>query len=381
MLLQPIHVAIIGGVRPHFIKIAALQSAIKNYNLRATDKLKITYINSNQHYDPELTQFINELGVHFDFTISHPSKDPVDILGNMIIGIHSILKKIENLDIVIVIGDTSTTLAGAIAASRCGIPVIHIEAGIRSGDLSVIEEIHRRAVDHISAAHFCITKSGVENLRRENISRFVYWTGDLSYNFFLDYAQQQPDTLDGFSKGEYILVTLHKSSNFFSDHILRNTIQALKEYSNLSRKVIFVTHPKTRKAISDLALDVGKRVTLLESLPYNKMLSAIKGSYFILTDSGGVQKEAYYLRKRCLVRRDTLGWSNLIDAGIHKLTGKTPEGILTDLFSMEKLISSDEEYPEIDEFIRQGSCEYALEIVSLLARQNLYHTNSALVLP
>jgi UDP-GlcNAc3NAcA epimerase len=169
---------------------------------------------------------------------------------------------------------------------------------------------------------------------------------------------------------------LHKSSNFLSDDILKYTIQALKGYSNISKKVVFVAHPKTRKAISDLGLDLGNNITLLEGLPYSKMLAAIKGSVFILTDSGGVQKEAYYLGKRCLVRRDTLGWSNLKDAGVHKLTGKVAGEILADLFYMEKLVASGKKYPEIDEFIRQGSCEYALEIICTLARQNLYDINS-----
>jgi len=354
---------IIGGVRPHFMKIAALQSAIFNYNKTSKSKIVASYINSGQHYDAELIQSIQELNIKFDYTLTHSDFEPVHVLGNMISNIYDVFRKNERPDWVVVIGDTSTTLSATIAASRSLLPVVHLEAGIRAGNLNVVEEANRRAVDHLSSLHFCITKSGVGNLAKEGITDTVYWTGDLSYDYFFQYAKLQPNCLDNLLPQGYILVTLHKANNFLSDENLKNLVIALHAFSKPSRKVVFVTHPKTRRLLHSLGLPTSN-IIFLDSLPYGKMISAIKGCLFLVTDSGGLQKEAYYLRKRCLVRRDTPGWTSLIEEKIHRIVQNTHSVLLNDLLEMEEVALSEKLCPEVDDFFRENSCQYALDILS-----------------
>ncbi len=361
MHLSPIKIAVIGGVRPHFIKIAALQSSIKIFNQNHQGTLiDAIYINSGQQYDVGLLQYISELGVRFDFTISHSSRDPVHILGSMIIEIYEILKTIDQLKWVLIIGDTSTSFAGTIAATRLGIPVVHIEAGIRSYDLTVIEEIHRRSIDHISTVLFCLNKSGVENLAREGINKNVFWTGDLSYDFFMEYSGKHPPTIFGLPDQGYILVTLHKSSNYKSEDVLKNVIKALEEFAKKSRIVVFVTHPKNRSMLEELGLIHSKNIVFFEPLSFGNMISAIKGCKFLLTDSGGLQKEAYYLGKRCLIRRETIGWTDFIESGVHKLTGTDHNDILNDLIDFENLVETQKNIQDVNGFIREEACNYAL---------------------
>jgi len=290
---------VIGGVRPQFIKIAAFQREIKKYNSTFPQKINAYYLNSGQHYDFNLSDvLIKDLGIQFDYTLVHQDRRPIYVLGNMITGIYDILSTIDNRpDWVIVFGDTNSTLAGAYASARLGLPIVHVEAGVRSGDITSPEEIHRRIVSHISSAHFCTLRSCVTNLSNEGIVDKVYWTGDLCYDFFVDYANSLRNNIDPFINGEYVLVTLHKSVNLESDKLLINLVNVLEEYQ---RPSIFVMHPKCQERLKQLALlKSNKKINYVPSLSYKDMISAMKGCAFIITDSGGIQREAYYLKKRC----------------------------------------------------------------------------------
>lgn len=356
-------VAIVGGVRPHVIKIAAFQRELMKYNRSASKAIETVFIHSGQHYTSTLADdLIEELGVVFDYRLSHSSQDPTIILAEMIKGIRSILQHCADVDRVVVIGDTNTTLAGAIAAVHSNIPVVHIESGIRSGDLGVIEEINRKAVDHMSKIHFCVTKSGVENLAKENITQNVYWTGDPSYDFFKEYAETA-NTNKFDTNQKYVLVTMHKLANVRNNEIFENLLNALAHFD---RQIVFIMHPKMHTILENTQVPKPDNILFLEALGYGEMLAALKNCHFLLTDSGGLQKEAYYLGKRCIVRRDTFGWTNLVNAGIHISCGSDVEAILTALRIMDEKITSNERTVSIEEFIRPHACQYTLEILSSL---------------
>jgi len=358
---------VIGGVRPQFIKIAAFQREIDKYNnVCFTQKINAYYLNSGQHYDFNLSNaLIRELGIRFDYTLVHKDRRPIYVLGNMITGIYDALSNVENRpDWVIVFGDTSSTVAGAFASARLGLPIVHIEAGVRSGDLASPEEVHRRIVSHISSVHLCTLRSCVSNLSNEGIVNNVYWTGDLCYEYFMDYANSLPNSINHLANGEYILVTLHKPANLESDKLLINLVNVLEEYQ---RPSFFVMHPKCQERLEKLSLiKSNKNIHYVLSLPYKDLISAMKGCAFIITDSGGIQRESYYLRKRCLIRRDSLGWLGLVNDGIHHLIGTSIEEIFYGLSWAESAIQTAEYGIWTDEPIRENAGQIALEILHSL---------------
>jgi UDP-N-acetylglucosamine 2-epimerase len=285
-------------------------------------------------------------------------------MGNMFIKLSKLLDELNpKPEWIIVMGDATTTFVGAVVAVRKGYPVVHIEAGVRSGSLSSIEEMHRRIVSHIAEVHFCTSQNCVENLKLENITQNVFWSGDIAHDFIVDKANNNINLPDIPENG-YILVTMHKPINVESPEIITNLISVLSEYQ---RKSIFVVHPRTKKTLSMLGFDGQiNNVNIIEALPYLQMLSAIKRCSFIITDSGGLQREAYYLKKRCLVRRDSVGWTNFIDAGIHHLIAGDQDNIKSGLEWAEKSLL--ETYPNIDkEFIRKDSWKYALDTLANLS--------------
>lgn len=367
-----INIVVIAGVRPQFTKIAALQLAIAKFNKSANTKIQPVYINTGQHYDPELAQsFIDEQNIRFDFQLSHSNKHPIHILGSMIIGVYQILDNLDSpTDWVIVNGDATTALAGALAAARKKIPVVHVEAGMRSGNLIEPEEINRRMIDHISSLHVCTSRAAVENLKNEGIINTVFWPGDLTFEFIEEYAKRLPAGIEPYPVGEYIIATLHKDDNISSDETLSNFVFALSSHN---RPVIFITHPRTRKRLIELNLLNVHGVSFLNSLPYNKMLSALKGCAFVVTDSGGLHREAYYFRRRCLVRRDSGGWSKLIALGIHKRIGRKFEDIINGLEWIEAAIQEGEyHHNDDDDLIKRGSNEAMLQkIVDLSNIRNI----------
>jgi UDP-GlcNAc3NAcA epimerase len=352
-----VKIVVVGGVRPQFIKIAALQDAIEKHNYSSKTKIVAQYINSSQHYDNELSKvLIDELGLHFDYTLSHHSNLPIEMLGSMIVGIYNILDSLDSRpDWVVVIGDTTTTLAGAIAATRKLLPVVHVEAGVRSGKLNSMEEMHRKMVSHVSTVHFCYSKQDTENLRLENIVNNVYWTGDLAYSYFSNIIKKIPAGYGSFPFGEYILVSIHKPQNLFSENMLVDLVAALNKQF---RPVLFVMHPRCQERLKELNLLKSEKITYNQSLNYTEMLSAIKGCAFVITDSGGVRRESFYLNKPCLVRKDSVGWLAPFQSGQSKLIGRsdyTKELEWAEQRLIEGVASN------ISDFVRGDSIELALE--------------------
>jgi len=236
----------------------------------------------------------------------------------MIVQLYDVLGRCDSPDWVIVFGDANTTLASAIAAAKLSLPIIHVEAGLRNNDFQSPEEVNRVVSDHLSTIHFTSSQQDMINLEREGLMANAIWTGDLIADLVDQLLPTLAHSLEGYPMGEYVLASIHREENMQSDEILRNILHFLNTYQ---RTTVFITHPRVKNRLCELGLHHLENIHYIDALPYETMLSAIRGSAFLITDSGALQREAYYLRKRCLVRQDKPFWSSLIDAGVHRAVG------------------------------------------------------------
>lgn len=334
-----IRIVVIAGIRAQFMKLAAFQDAVSRWNAISTPRFEAIYINSGQHYDDDLAGvFIQELGIRFDIDLTGTYGDlrPIRLLAEMIVHLHeALLDRIDLPDWVIVFGDANTTLAGSLAAAKLGLPVIHIEAGLRTGDFSSPEEVNRVVSDHLSRLHFVSSRRDMDNLAKEGLIETSFWTGDLIGDLVARLSSTIAPSLDGFQSGTYILASIHREENVRSDKILRNIIQSLNSFG---RPVVFIAHPRVRERLKQLRLFELENIRYVNALPYKSMLSAIKGCAYIFTDSGAFQREAYYLRKRCIIRQDQPFWSALVNSGVHITVGTSPNSIFDGLKWAEKII-------------------------------------------
>lgn len=345
--MKSVNVIFIVGIRSQYIKLASMQRAIHKFNIDSNIKINPIFINTGQHYDYELSQFISELGIHFDYTFEYTDKNPLSILGTMQIKIGKCINEIcanQTIHWLVVFGDSNSTLAGAIIASRLHIPLIHIESGVRIGDKSSIEEINRIVTDHIAQIHFVSSEIDEQNLIKEGLTNNNFYSGDIVYDLVLDLSQKIKSGYKDFQNG-YILCTIHREENLQSTLVIENILNVLSSYK---RKVIFITHPRTKSVIDELKLENLENIFFTSSIPYKKLLSAIKGCSFLVTDSGTLQREAFYLKKRCLIRQDIAFWQSLIQAGIHRTFENSKEDFIEKLEWIEQAILKD--YPAYFDF-------------------------------
>ena len=233
-------------------------------------------------------------------------------------------------DMVLVVGDVNSTLAGALAAVKLHIPVAHVEAGLRSYDREMPEEINRVLTDHCSQLLFCPTETAVGNLKKEGITKGVYLTGDVMVDALLSNKQvaEKSDILKklGLESGHYLVTTIHRPSNTDDRGNLENIMCSL---SDSGEKVVFPVHPRTRKALSDHRVNARRgNVMLIEPLGYTEFLKLLIHARKILTDSGGIQKEAYILRVPCITLRDVTEWVETVEYGWNILVGTDKEKII-----------------------------------------------------
>jgi UDP-N-acetylglucosamine 2-epimerase len=263
------------------------------------------------------------------------------MFAEMITAIGASLDRLQQIRWVVVFGDANCTLAAALAGAYRRKAVLHIEAGVRSGDISTYEEINRRAVDHIASAHYCATERSVRNLASEGITSSVL-VGDLARDTFDRTlalgVTAVPEVVPG-----YILVAIHKAPNVESPIFLHNLFIILHQQP---RSVLFVCHPNTRRRLRELGLEASQLIHIVGPLSYPQMVSAEAGAAFVITDSGGIQREAAYLGKRCLVRRDRPGWSELIHLGVNRKIDTTLESIQAGIDWIENACA--DPYPAID---------------------------------
>jgi len=305
------------GARPQFVKAAMVSKAWAGHGGEF-------FIHTGQHYDENMSRlFFDELKLKEpDVNLGIGSATHSEQTAQMLSGIGKILVR-ENPDIVLVYGDTNSTLAGAIAAVKENTTLAHVEAGLRSYNRRMPEEINRVLTDHISDLLFCPTTQAVRNLEREGMLQGVYFVGDVmadSLKFFAEEAETRSDILEelGLDPQAYALVTLHRSGNVDRKHKLASIF---KELAKIDFRLVFPVHPRTLKMALEFNLDFPENVQVIEPVGYLDMIMLEKNAECILTDSGGVQKEAYLLGVRCITIRDETEWVETVNAGWNCLAG------------------------------------------------------------
>jgi len=309
------------GARPQFIKCAALSREVRKSHHEVL-------IHTGQHYDINMNMvFFNELGIpEPDYNLGIGSGTHAHQTGEMLKGIENILLE-EKPAMVMVYGDTNSTLAGALAATKLHIKVAHVEAGLRSFDRSMPEEINRILTDHCSDYLFCPTQTAVDNLKTEGITSGVYLTGDvmvdaLNYNREIAMHSEILESLQLTGK-QYLVITLHRASNTDNRQNLENITNALVELGEMGETIVFPVHPRTAKALKEYGLygRLNDNIKLIEPLGYLDFLKLLSHAKKVLTDSGGIQKEAYILNIPCITLRDTTEWIETVEDGWNVLVG------------------------------------------------------------
>lgn len=310
------------GARPQFIKAAALSPEIRN-------GFQEILLHTGQHYDFKMSQtFFRELHIPKpDINLGVGSGSHAAQTGKMMVGIERVAQKVRP-DLVLIYGDTNSTLAGAIVAAKLHIPLGHVEAGLRSYDRRMPEEINRVAADRLSDLLFCPTRTGQENLALEGIAEGVFVTGDVMYDLFtscLPKARRLDLKKWGVASKEYYLATVHRAGN--ADDPGRLT-GLLKGFGRLGKPVIFPVHPRTRKALEGLGMKrFPRNLRPVPPVGYLEMIALERGAKAILTDSGGVQKEAFWLGVPCVTLRSETEWVETLEGGWNVLAGADPERI------------------------------------------------------
>jgi UDP-GlcNAc3NAcA epimerase len=306
------------GARPQFIKAAAVSRV-----LRTSRTLEETIVHTGQHFDENMSDvFFAELGIpapSHNLEISGGTHGAMT--GRMLEGLESIALQMKP-DTVLVYGDTNSTVAGALSAAKLHIPVIHVEAGLRSFNRSMPEEINRVIVDHISSLLLCPTKCSIANLAREGIERGVSWVGDVMYDTTLyvrDTAIRTSNILNRLELEEkgFALCTLHRAENTNDPARFGRVLDYLAEQSALA-PLVFPVHPRVRDRVNDWGKRV-PQVTIVDPVGYIDMHRLLSAASIVFTDSGGLQKEAYFHRVPCVTIRDETEWVETIEAGWNRL--------------------------------------------------------------
>jgi UDP-GlcNAc3NAcA epimerase len=320
-----IKVVTIVGARPQFVKAAVVSRVFRQHS-----DVEEILVHTGQHHDASMSDaFFQEMRIP---TPAHhlgvAGGTHGAMTGRMLEKIEQVLLQ-EKPDWVLVYGDTNSTLAGALAAAKLHIPLVHVEAGLRSFNRRMPEEVNRVLTDQLSTKLFCPTDTAVKNLEREGITQGVVRTGDVmadAFYFYKGEAQQAAKLFRSLPEKPYALATLHRAENTDDDRRLRSIIQAL-ETLNRDMPVYLPLHPRTRSKLASLGLNL--RLQTLEPIGYYDMLQLLSGASLVLTDSGGLQKEAYLAEKPCITFRDETEWVELVEAGVNQVVGTESHAILT----------------------------------------------------
>ena len=347
-------VVTIVGARPQFIKAEAVTRAVQRYNQRCrfNRRLQEILIHTGQHYDYLMDKiFFEELDLPKpNYHLGVGSGSHGRQTGMMLERIEAVLVK-EKPEVVVVYGDTNSTLAGALSAAKLNIPVAHVEAGLRSFNRTMPEEINRLLTDHLSTFLFCPTDQAVRNLLREGIKdgkgKIVKKVGDVMYDsilYYLKLSERKSTILKdlGFETSHesrvtsYTLATLHRAENTDDPKRLESILKALNEIGR-NTPVVLPLHPRTKKMIETYHLfSEFKNIKFIEPVSYLNMLKLEKNAKAILTDSGGVQKEAYWLKVPCLTLREETEWVETIKSGWNVLVGIGVKRIVKEVSHTEK---------------------------------------------
>ncbi len=304
------------GTRPQFIKASALSRAFQDFA-----EIIECVIDTGQHFDASLSDvFFEEFGMSRpDYDLEIHGGGHGEMTGRMLIALEPVLLR-EKPDAVLVYGDTNSTLAGALAAAKLRMPIVHVEAGARSADRYMPEQINRVVVDRLSALLFCVTGGSKENLDREGITENVPVAGDLMYEVARAAISSMGEEriAQGLGvTGEYAVLTVHRAEN--TDNVGR--LVEIFDYVKAQAKdasIVFPMHPRTRRAVEDAAIELGN-IICTDPVGYHDMANLMAYSSLIFTDSGGMQKEAYFHRVPCVTLRDDTEWPETIAAGWNRL--------------------------------------------------------------
>ncbi|MGG3912720.1 non-hydrolyzing UDP-N-acetylglucosamine 2-epimerase [Rossellomorea vietnamensis] len=314
------------GARPQFIKAAPVSRVLREH-------VEELIIHTGQHYDANMSDiFFEELNIPKpDFQLGIGSGSHGKQTGEMLSGIEEILLK-EKPDYVLVYGDTNSTLAGSLAASKLHIPIIHIEAGLRSFNKKMPEEVNRILTDHISEYLFCPTDTAVENLQNENITTNVINVGDVMYDAVLynrELANEKSEIIQQLEivDKDYHLITIHRAENTDDPERIKNILEALNEIDTLK---VWPIHPRTKNVLKSMGYNLEDihNLKVIEPVGYLDMLTLESQAKKIITDSGGVQKEAYFMRVPCVTVRDQTEWVETLQYDANILTGTDKQKIL-----------------------------------------------------
>ena len=293
------------GARPQFIKASSVSHALTGAGIQEV------IINTGQHYDVNMSElFFRELQIpEAKYNLGVGSGTHGEQTGEMLKKLEPVIEK-EYPDLVLVYGDTNSTLAGSLAASKIHIPIGHVEAGLRSFNRKMPEEINRVLTDHIATLLFCPSGISRENLKKEGITNGIHVVGDVMYDIFKKYEHQFPD--DNLY-GEYSILTMHRAENTTMDVLPKR----IRQIGELDTKVIYPVHPRTRKYLKEYSIALPDNILLIEPVGWLELMGLVKHAKFVLTDSGGLQKEALWHGKHCYTLRNETEWIETINQGVN----------------------------------------------------------------
>jgi UDP-GlcNAc3NAcA epimerase len=313
------------GARPQFVKAAVVSKALSKVNIQEE------IIHTGQHYDYNMsTVFWKELNIPApSVNLEIGSGQHGSQTGQMMEQIEKIILSAElKPQALLVYGDTNSTLAGALVASKLNIPILHIEAGLRSFNKEMPEEINRILTDHVSDLLFCSSDTGVKQLKKEGLTKGVHNCGDVMYDavkIFSKIAEKKIDlsNITSLKSGSYSLATIHRPSNTDTPENIKSIVEA---FSDIKQPIIWPVHPRNKTRIAQLT--VPQNLILIDPVSYLEMLLLIKHSEKVLTDSGGLQKEAYWLQKQCITLRNETEWIETLNGDWNTLVGSNKIKIL-----------------------------------------------------
>ena len=313
------------GARPQFIKAATLS---RQFQLLGINEV---IIHTGQHFDTNMSDvFFEEMEIpqpSYNFNINGISHGAMT--GRMLEEVEKILQ-LEKPDALLVYGDTNSTLAGALAAAKLQIPVIHVEAGLRSYNMSMPEEINRILTDRISNILFCPTDEAVNNLLKEGFADMpikIYKSGDVMQDAAIYYAQKAEEKsriIEDLRLDKFILATIHRQENTDNPDNLAGIVQGLNLINKIT-PVIVPIHPRTKKILSQQSTQ--PEFTMIDPIGYFDMIMLLKNCEMVFTDSGGVQKEAFFFKKQCITLREQTEWVELVENGFNTLVGSNQDSI------------------------------------------------------
>ncbi|MEZ4968370.1 MAG: UDP-N-acetylglucosamine 2-epimerase (non-hydrolyzing) [Flavobacteriaceae bacterium] len=320
------------GARPQFVKAAVVSRAIKEYNKKNKDQEIVEQIiHTGQHFDENMSSiFFDQMRIpkpHYNLEVNSLTHGAMT--GKMLEKIEAVLVK-ERPDWVLVYGDTNSTIAGALAAKKLHIKVAHVEAGLRSFNMMMPEEVNRILTDRISDILFCPTQTAKENLINEgyaNIKSKKIQCGDVMYDAVLFYVDKATRPKEFEQTDNFVLSTIHRQENTDDPAKLTSIFEALEEIAK-KQKVVLPLHPRTIKKLKEFSIVPAKNIQILEPVGYFEMIWLLSNCQLVITDSGGLQKEAYFFKKPCITVRDETEWVELVRSGVNILTGHFKDRII-----------------------------------------------------